>query len=132
MLKINVDEFFENFCCLNSDYDAGCEGHTIDIKDEDREKFIEEQTAIFSVTLDSFIEEEEVTKEKIVKYADFTRGMMLGLLRHYKVDFVSEMGGLYTPEYYNDFYRIDIWVENSFIQIFYDKDENMTHWEVED
>ena len=132
MLKINVDEFFENFYYLNSNYDVGYEGHTIYIKDEDREKFIEEQTAIFSVTLDSFIEEEEVTKEKIVKYADFTRGMMLGLLRHYKVDFVSEMGGLYTPEYYNDFYRIDIWVENSFIQIFYDKDENMTHWEVED
>ena len=132
MLKINVDEFFENFCCLNSDYDVGYEGHAVYIKEEDREKFIEEQTAIFSATLDSFIEEEEVTKEKIVKYVDFTRGMMLGLLRHYKVDFVSKMGGLYTPEYYNDFYRIDIWVENSFIQIFYDKDENMTHWEVED
>ena len=59
MLKINVDEFFENFCCLNSDYDAGCEGHTVYIKEEDREKFIEEQTAIFSATLDSFIEEVE-------------------------------------------------------------------------
>lgn len=59
MLKINVDEFFENFCCLNSDYDTGCEGHTVYIKEEDREKFIEEQTAIFSVTLDSFVEEVE-------------------------------------------------------------------------
>ena len=131
MLKINVDEFFENFCCLNSDYDTECEGHTVYIKEEDREKFIEEQTAIFSATLDSFIEE-EITKEKIVKYVDFTRGMMLGLLRHYKVDFVSEMVDWYTTDCYNDFYRIDIWVENSFIQIFYDKDENMTHWEVED
>ena len=59
MLKINVDEFFENFCCLNSDYDVGCEGHTVYIKEEDREKFIEEQTAIFSATLNSFIEEVE-------------------------------------------------------------------------
>ena len=42
MLKINVDEFFENFCCLNSDYDVGCEGHAVYIKEEDREKFIEE------------------------------------------------------------------------------------------
>ena len=59
MLKINVDEFFENFCCLNSDYDVGYEGHTVYIKEEDREKFIEEQTVIFSATLDSFIEEVE-------------------------------------------------------------------------
>ena len=42
MLKINVDEFFENFCCLNSDYDVGYEGHTVYITEEDREKFIEE------------------------------------------------------------------------------------------
>ena len=59
MLKINVDEFFENFCCLNSGYDVGCEGHTVYIKEEDRENFIEEQAAIFSATLDSFIEEVE-------------------------------------------------------------------------
>ena len=59
MLKINVDEFFDNFCYLNSDYDIECEGHTIYIKEEDRRKFIEEQTAIFSATLDSFIEEVE-------------------------------------------------------------------------
>ena len=59
MLKINVDEFFENFCCLHSDYDVEYEGHTVYIKEEDREKFIKEQTAIFSATLDSFIEEVE-------------------------------------------------------------------------
>ena len=32
MLKINVDEFFENFCYLNSNYDVGYEGHTIYIR----------------------------------------------------------------------------------------------------
>ena len=60
MLKVNVDEFFENFCCLNSNYDVGCEGHTAYIKEEDREKFIEEQTAIFSATLNSLIEKDRM------------------------------------------------------------------------
>lgn len=59
MLKINVDEFFENFCCLNSDYDVECEGHAVYIKEEDRGNFIKEQTVIFSAMLDSFIEEIE-------------------------------------------------------------------------
>lgn len=131
MLKVNVDEFFENFCSLESVYDTEYEGHTVHIRDEDRGNFLKEQTHIFIATLNSFIEE-EITKEKIVKHVDFTRGMMLSLLRHYKVDFVSEMVDWYTTDCYNDFYRIDIWVENSFIQIFYNKDENMTHWEVED
>lgn len=60
MLKVNVDEFFETFCSLESAYDIGCEGHTVYIKEEDREKFIEEQAHIFTATLNSFIEEDRM------------------------------------------------------------------------
>ena len=63
MLKVNVDEFFETFCSLQSAYDTECEGHTVHIRDEDRENFIKEQTHIFTVTLNSFIEEDRMEDE---------------------------------------------------------------------
>lgn len=60
MLKVNVDEFFETFCSLQSAYDTEYEGHTVHIRDEDRENFIKEQAHIFTATLNSFIEEDRM------------------------------------------------------------------------
>lgn len=60
MLKVNVDEFFETFCSLESAYDTGYEGHTVHIRDEDRVNFLKEQAHIFTVTLNSFIEEDRM------------------------------------------------------------------------
>ena len=60
MLKINADEFFENFCYLESAYDTEYEGHTVHIRDEDRVNFLKEQAHIFTVALNSFIEEDRM------------------------------------------------------------------------
>lgn len=145
MLKVNVDEFFETFCSLESVYDTEYEGHTVHIRDEDRENFIKEQTHIFIATLNSFIEEEEKTeedriekkenrmKEEIIKCLNsFDLKTMENFLRCNNIKFESEVIDWYTLGNERDLYELDIWVEDSFIQIFYDKDENMTHWEVED
>ena len=60
MLKVNVDEFFETFCSLESAYDTEYEGHTVHIRDEDRVNFLKEQAHIFIATLNSFIEEDRM------------------------------------------------------------------------
>lgn len=138
MLKVNVDEFFETFCSLESAYDTEYEGHTVHIRDEDRVNFLKEQAHIFTVTLNSFIEEEEKVeedrmKEEIVKCLDlFDLKTMENFLRCNNIKFESEVIDWYTLGNERDLYELDIWVEDSFIQIFYDENWIMTHYEVED
>lgn len=145
MLKVNVDEFFETFCSLESAYDTEYEGHTVHIRDEDRVNFLKEQAHIFIATLNSFIEEEEKVeedrvekrenrmKEEIVKCLDlFNLETMENFLRCNNIKFESEVIDWYTLGNERDLYELDIWVEDSFIQIFYDENWIMTHYEVED
>ena len=145
MLKVNVDEFFETFCSLESVYDTEYEGHTVHIRDEDRENFIKEQAHIFIATLNSFIEEEEKVeedrvekrenrmKEEIVKCLDlFDLKTMENFLHYNNIKFESEVIDWYTLGNECDLYKLNIWIEDSFIQIFYDENWIMTHYEIED
>ena len=145
MLKVNVDEFFETFCSLQSAYDTEYEGHTVHIRDEDRINFLKEQAHIFTETLNSFIEEEEKAeevrvkksenrmKEEIIKCLDsFDLKIMENFLRCNNIKFESEVIDWYTLDNECDLYKLDIWVGDSFIRIFYDENWIMTHYELED
>lgn len=145
MFKVNVDEFFETFCSLQSVYDTEYEGHTIHIRDEDRVNFLKEQAHIFIATLNSFIEEEEKVeedrvekrenrmKEEIIKCLDlFDLKTMENFLRCNNIKFESEVTDWYTLDNECDLYKLDIWIGDSFIRIFYDENWIMTHYELED
>lgn len=72
-------------------------------------------------------------KEEIIKCLDlFDLKTMENFLRCNNIKFESEVIDWYTLGNERDLYELDIWVEDSFIQIFYDENWIMTHYELED
>lgn len=70
--------------------------------------------------------------EKIKRYIGVCRETMLRFLTESQITFSSEMVEWYTVGNEADFYEVDIWVENTFFQIYYDKNGYVTRWEMEE
>ena len=70
--------------------------------------------------------------EKIKKYIGVHRETMLRFLEEKQITFSSEIVEWYTTVHEADIYEIDIWVEHTFFQIYYDKNGYVTRWEIEE
>lgn len=55
-LILNLDELFEQEY-LYSDYDIGGRGHSIEVREEDKEKFLEDYACQFKKRVESLLEE---------------------------------------------------------------------------
>lgn len=70
--------------------------------------------------------------EKIKERLDWNRANMVAFLYANKVSYECEEVEWFTIGNENDYYEIDIWLDNVFIQIYYNQYGKMIHYEIEE
>ena len=70
--------------------------------------------------------------EKIKERLDWNRANMVAFLYTNKVSYECEEVEWFTVGNENDYYEIDIWLDNAFIQIYYNQYGEMNHYEIEE
>ena len=70
--------------------------------------------------------------EKIKERLDWNRANMVAFLYTNKVSYECEEVEWFTVGNENDYYEIDIWLDNVFIQIYYNQYGEMNHYEIEE
>ena len=70
--------------------------------------------------------------EKINERLDWNRANMVAFLYINKVSYECEEVEWFTVGNENDYYEIDIWLDDVFIQIYYNQYGEMNHYEIEE
>lgn len=70
--------------------------------------------------------------EKIKERLNWNRANMVAFLYTNKVSYECEEVEWFTVGNENDYYEIDIWLDDTFIQIYYNQYGEMNHYEIEE
>ena len=70
--------------------------------------------------------------EKIKERLDWNRANMVAFLYTNKISYECEEVVWFTVGNENDYYEIDIWLDEVFIQIYYNQHGEMNHYEIEE
>lgn len=70
--------------------------------------------------------------EKIKERLDWNRANMVAFLYANKVSYECEEVEWFTVGNENDYYEVDIWLDDAFIQIYYNQYGEMNHYEIEE
>ena len=69
--------------------------------------------------------------KKIEEKIHFTLEQMTDYLKENNIDYLRDAVEWFTKGNEADVTEINIWLEDSFVLIFYDKDGNMTHYNID-
>ena len=69
--------------------------------------------------------------KKIEEKIHFTLEQMTAYLKENKIDYERDAVEWFTKGNETDVTEINIWLRDSFVLIFYDKDGNMTHYNID-
>ena len=68
---------------------------------------------------------------KIKERIEYDRASMVAFLYNNKVSYECEEVEWFTVDDENDYYEIDIWLDEAFIQIYYNQYGEMNHYEID-